>query len=276
MRIPILTSKDNPLVRTIRLAAAQARRVPPELVVAEGLRVLEEAADAGCALQAALVNDNFGADPRERALLDTWSARNVPVRCAAASLMRRLSDVVSPQGALALVQVPLLTLATLEERPNPLILCLCGIQDPGNLGTLLRTARAAGVSLVCSTAGTVSARSPKAIRASAGAFFRIPVVEGLRPAEFLDYCRARRILLYQANPRGEHSCWAFDLKGPTAIILGNETRGLPGQEWAGIPSIKIPMTPGVESLNVAVAGAVLLFEALRQRSATVATNAIET
>jgi TrmH family RNA methyltransferase len=276
MRIPILTSKDNPLVRTIRLAATQARRLSSELVVAEGLRVLEEAADAGCALEAALVGDKFGADPRERALLDAWSAGNVPVRCAAASLMKRLSDVVSPQGALALVRVPPLTLATVEERPNPLILCLCGVQDPGNLGALLRAARAAGVSLVCSTAGTVSARNPKAIRASAGAFFRIPVVEGLRPAEFLDYCRARRILLYQANPRAEHSCWTFDLKGPAAIILGNEARGLAGQEWSGIPSIRIPMIPGVESLNVAVAGAVLLFEALRQRSAAVTADVNET
>jgi TrmH family RNA methyltransferase len=276
MRNPILTSKDNPLVRTIRMVTAQTRRAPPELVVAEGLRVLEEATSAGCALEAALVTDNFGTDPRERALLDTWSARNVPVRRAAASLMRRLSDVVSPQGALALVRIPFLTLASLKERPNPLILCLCGIQDPGNLGTLLRTARAVGVSLACAASGTVSARSPKVIRASAGAFFHIPVVEGLRPAEFFDYCRARRISLYQANARAEHSCWTIDLKGPAAIVLGNEARGLAGEEWSGIPSIGIPMTPGVESLNVAVAGAVLLFEALRQRSATVTANAIET
>jgi TrmH family RNA methyltransferase len=275
MKIPILTSKDNPLVRVVRLAAAQARRAPPELVLAEGLCILEEATSAGCTLKAALVNDNFGADRRERALLDAWSARNVPVRCASASLMRRLSDVVSPQGALALVQVPVMTLATLREQPNPLILCLCGIQDPGNLGTLLRTARAAGVSLVCSIAGTVSARSPKVIRSSAGAFFSIPVVEGLRAAEFFDYCRARRILLYQASPWAEHSCWTIDFKSPTAIILGNEARGLTQQEWSGVPSIRIPMTPGTESLNVAAAGSVLLFEALRQRSATATSDAIE-
>jgi TrmH family RNA methyltransferase len=189
--------------------------------------------------------------------------------------MKRLSDVVSPQGGLALVQVPLSTLQTLQERPNPLLLCLCGIQDPGNLGSLLRTARAVGVSFVCSTAGTVSARSPKVIRASAGAFFSIPVVEGLRPPEFFNYCRTRRILLYQTNPRAERSCWMIDFKGPTAIILGNEARGLTDQRWSDIPSIRIPMMTRIESLNVAAAGAVLMFEALRQRSAIVTSDAVE-
>jgi len=275
MKMQVLTSKDNPLLRTFRLVAAQSRRAPQELVVAEGLRVLEEATDAGCAIEAALVSDKFGADPRERSLFAAWSDRNVRVRRVDASLLRGLSDVLSPQGALALVRVPPSTLVEVERQSKPLVMCLCGIQDPGNLGTLLRTARAAGVSWACSVIGSVSARNPKAVRASAGAFFRLPVVEGLRPAEFLDYCQARRINVYKADAHAQRSCWGADLRGAAAILLGNEAHGLADAAWAQVPSIRVPMTPGVESLNVAAAGAILLFEAFRQRSATALTRAIE-
>jgi TrmH family RNA methyltransferase len=273
---PILTSKDNPLVRAIRLAATRARRSSPELVVAEGLRVLEEATIAGCVLEAALIEDTFGNDPRERALLDAWSGQGFPVRRAAASVLKGLSDVVSPQGALALVRVPTPTLTEVENPADPMMLCLCGIQDPGNLGTLLRTARAAGVTLVCCTPGTVSARNPKAIRASAGSFFHLPVIEALTPDELFDYCRRHNITMHRADVRGERSCWTADLRGPTAILLGNEARGLESALWKDIPSLRIPMMTSVESLNVSVAGSVLLFEAFRQRFMAAETTAIGT
>jgi RNA methyltransferase, TrmH family len=244
--------------------------------VAEGLRVLEEAILAGCAFEAVLVSENFGADPREAELLDSWSNQKAPIRRASASLLKDLSDVVSPQGAVALVHVPRLALTAVKLQPRPLLLCLCAIQDPGNLGTLLRSARAAGVSLVCSTSGTVSARNPKAVRASAGAFFHMPIVEGLAPGEFIRYCRNQGVSMLQAHGHAEHSCWATDLTKPAAIILGNEARGLASSAWGDIPSIRVPMTSGVESLNVAVAGSVMLFEAFRQRSPEAAAPTRET
>jgi TrmH family RNA methyltransferase len=265
MEIPLLTSHDNPLVRAIRLVATQARRAPADLVLAEGLRVLEEATMAGCSLVGALVSPDFGSGLREKELLRAWSERSVPVRRAAPALLKRLSDVISHQGALALVRVPVSALATVPVFADPLILCLCGIQDPGNLGTLLRTARAAGVSWVCCLEGTVSARNPKAIRASAGAFFSLTVVEDISGGEILDHCHARRIAMYRADaPRGR-SCWEVDFRGPAAIVLGNEAHGIGGEAWTGIPGVRVPMAAGVESLNVSAAGAVLLFEAWRQR-----------
>jgi RNA methyltransferase, TrmH family len=263
---PLLSSRDNPIVRTIRLVAEQTRRAPAELVLAEGLRVLEEATQAGFPFEAVLAADGFGSEPRQRALLDAWELGDVPVRFAAAGLMKALSDVVTPQGALALVRVPERTLSQAPKSDVPLIVCLCGIQDPGNLGTLVRTARSAGASFVCTTLGAVSARNPKSIRASAGAYFRIPVIERLTPEEFCGYCRTQEIPMFQASAHGSLSCWDLNLRRPAAILLGNEARGFPEEGWSGVDSVRIPMSAGAESLNVAAAGAVLLFEALRQRS----------
>ncbi len=196
--IPLLTGRANPLVRIIRLVAAQARRAPAELVLAEGVRVLEEVTRQGGQLETVLISENFGAVGRERHLLDVWMEREVPLRRCAGPLLRGLSGVVSFQGALALVRVPMLPLSAIGKVHNPLIVFLCGLQDPGNLGTILRSARAAGVSWVGSTAGTVSARNPKAIRASAGSFFSLPVVESLQAHEILDYCRSADIQMYRA------------------------------------------------------------------------------
>ncbi len=266
MSLPTLTSKDNPLVRTIRQVAQQGHGRAPDLAVAEGLRLLEEVSNSRCTLEAVVLAESFGSTKREAVLMDAWTHKKVPIRRASSAILKWLSDVVTPQGALALVRIPVLTLSDMKPALDPLILCLCGLQDPGNCGTLLRSARAAGVSLVCTTAGTVSARNPKAIRASAGASFHLPVIEGVTPAEFCEYCRFHKISMYQAKGRADRSCWSMDLRGPTAIILGNEAHGLPEAGWEGASSIRVPMTSGVESLNVATAGAILLFEAFRQRS----------
>jgi RNA methyltransferase, TrmH family len=261
-----VTSKEHPLVKKIRLVASRARRAPPELVLAEGIRVLEEATNSNHEFEAVLLSDTFGAAERETALLETWQSREIMIRRAAGPLFRSLSGVLSPQGALALVRVPNLSLNEIPTVPNPLILCACGIQDPGNLGTLLRTAAAAGVALVCTTPATGSLRNQKVIRSSAGAFFRIPLVERVGPSEFLAYCSTRKIRPWRAAARSGASVWETGFRSPAAILLGSETRGISEKEWSDIPAVHIPMAPGSESLNVAAAGAIILFEACRQRS----------
>jgi TrmH family RNA methyltransferase len=262
-----ITNKANPFAKKVRLVASQARSAPAELVLAEGVRVLEEAIAARHEIEGAMISEGFGRGPKEKALIERLRAEGIRLYRAGDALMRNLSGVVAPQGVLGLVRVPILSLDAVSPDGNPLILCACGIQDPGNLGTLIRTAAAAGARMVCTISGTVSARNPKSVRSSAGVFFCIPVIEDLRPEDFLEFCRSRSVRAFRADARARAAYDSLDLTQATAILLGGESRGLTGQEWTALPAIRIPMSPGVESLNVAAAGAILLFEAYRQRSA---------
>jgi len=163
------------------------------------------------------------------------------------------------------VRVPQPKLTSIHPRHDALFLYACGVQDPGNLGTLVRTAAAAGVDLVCTTPGTVSARNPKAIRSSAGSFFRVPLVEYAEASEFREYCARHSIRLYRTDAQKGVIYTGADLKSACAILVGNEGAGVSGKLFPSVPAIRIPMAEGMESLNVAVAGAIVLFEARRQR-----------
>jgi TrmH family RNA methyltransferase len=237
-------------------------------VLAEGLRVLEEATASGHTITAAILAGGFGATPRERALIEAWSTAGVRMYRAGARALRSVSSVPEPQGALALVRVPANRLPDFARAHQVAVLCACGLQDPGNLGTLIRTAAAAGCSLLCTTPGTVSPRNPKAVRASAGAFFRLAVAENVTAAEVLAFGREHRLQVYRTDAHLGRECFRADLRSPFALLLGNEAHGFEADAWAGLPPLRIPMAPGVESLNVAAAGAIILFEALRQRCAT--------
>ena len=266
MPIRSLTSKTNPIIRTIRLVADQSRRAPQDLVLAEGTRALAEALDAKLEIEAVLLSEQFDMSVRNQVLLEEILRSSMSVYRAPDAVFRHLSAVQAPQGILALVRIPVIPLEEVILPDRPLILCACAIQDPGNLGTLIRTADAAGASLVCSLSGTVSARNPKTVRASAGALFRLPVVEQIAAPDFLDYCARRSISLLSSSARGATTYFETDLARPCALLLGNEGSGIDETIWAGVPCVCIPMAPGVESLNVAAAGAILLFEALRQRT----------
>jgi len=265
MKVLRLTSRDNPLLKKIRLLASGSRRSPRELAIAEGIRVLEEADRAGCEIDSVVFSEQFGSNARERRLLNAWLGRGVPLYEVKEHLFASVSSVQSPQGALALVRVPALSLTDVRRTPDPLALLACGIQDPGNLGTLIRTAAAAGATLFCTFRGTVSVRNPKVIRSSAGALFHLPLVEQVAASDFRAYCSRHSIRLYRADARDGIVYTEAELKTSCAILLGNEGTGITEKEFAAVPAIRIPMARRVESLNVAMAGAIILFEAARQR-----------
>lgn len=174
-------------------------------------------------------------------------------------LFSKLSKVQSPQGAIAFFSKPTWS----WDELTPWLIYLYEVQDPGNLGTLLRTAAATGLFSIVSSPGTVSFFNDKVIRASAGCLFSVPFLEGLGLAEIEE----RGFECCVASPHDGPAYFDVELAEPIAFILSNEGHGLDSQEVEGrLRPVRIPMQPGVESLNVAVSGSLIMYEIVRRRS----------
>jgi RNA methyltransferase, TrmH family len=182
------------------------------------------------------------------------------------ALLRAVSDTESSQGIIALVKPPEWHLEQLF-RGSPLVLVLDGLQDPGNCGTIVRTAEAFGASGVMFLKGTASPYNPKTLRASAGSLFRVPFLHGVDTALARAALKQNRIELYAGVPArdGVRSLVQVDLTGRCALIIGNEARGVGGDLRPAALDVAIP-TVGVESLNAAIAAGIMLYEARRQRA----------
>lgn len=227
----------------------------------EGVRLLEEVARAGLAPAFVFYTADLLEDPRGRALLDALRRLTDGVYEVDAAVLEHAADTVTPQGILAVVPFP-----RLEPPVDPgLVVVVDGLQDPGNLGTLLRTAEAAGVGHVLLAPGTVDPYNPKVVRGAAGAHFRLPIIV----ADDWDHIAARLEgrVIWLADPSAERPYYEVDWTQPSALIVGSEAHGAgPQAAQLATGGIVIPMVGDAESLNAAVSAAVVLFEALRQRS----------
>jgi TrmH family RNA methyltransferase len=234
----------------------RAARDEAGLFVCEGPRVIAAALEHGAPLVECFVGGD--APAAVRAVADAVAGAGVPVRT---TLTGRLGDTVTPQPILATARLDRLGLDALAGADLAVVLVEVG--DPGNAGTLMRSAAAAGAQAIVLGAGSVDAYNPKVVRASAGACFAVRIVEGVPAVEILDALGAAGVRRLGATARGGDAPEAADLTRPTAFVLGHETRGLdPALPLDG--ALTVPMIAG-ESLNVAMAGTVLLFEAARQR-----------
>jgi TrmH family RNA methyltransferase len=232
--------------------------------VVEGVRAVQDALQTGVVPRLLLVRQGEPESWRDLAL----SAR-VHSRVVERRLFDRLSDVQTPQGILAVFPIP--NLAPDPDEPAPLALVLDRLRDPGNLGTLLRAAAGAGVNAVYLSPETVDPWNPKVVRAGMGAHFRIPLIP--LEAGMFDELRQRLPHRVVARAGASRPYDAADWTGPTALVIGGETEGISTQleEWS-TEEVGIPLAHDVESLNAAVAGAVILFEAARQRRLASATR----
>jgi TrmH family RNA methyltransferase len=262
-RAETLRSRTHPLYK--RLRALKERAGERELCLLEGPRLVLEALEAGLDVVEAAASERAETSPAGPAALAALRQRGVPVRLMAAELVSSLSETETSQGLLALARRP----SFAEERifrGTPLVLVADGVQNPGNLGGLLRTAEAAGASGAILARGCADPFSWKALRGSMGSAFRVPHLRGVSIEEALDVLEARRISILATTAQGERRYDEADLRGPVAIVVGREGAGIPAavlERAAG--RLRIPLREPVESLNVGVAAALLLFEAARQR-----------
>ena len=262
-----ITSRHNPLVRRAREAREGKDR---GLVFVEGLRLCEEAARAGLEVAAVLHTDAFARDERARRLLDSLRPAAAKVAAVSDGVMGQLSDTKSPQGVVLLARRPASGAGSLDARPGvaPLVVVLHRVQNPSNAGAILRVAEAAGATAIIATAQTADLFSPKALRGAMGSTFRLPVWAGAEFGEVLEWCARRGVRTVSTSLGAARTHAEIDWRGPRAVVVGSEGAGLGSEEaQAADDSIRIPMRAPVESLNVAVAVAVVLYEAARQRDA---------
>jgi TrmH family RNA methyltransferase len=267
MRAPaeVVRSRANPLYKRL---LEMKERGGDDLALVEGVRLLEEAREAGVPVREVAASPRARDSARGRALLADLEARGVPIRLLEDRLLSSISEMETTQGILALVERPTFAEEALF-RGTPLLLVAVAIQNPGNLGGLLRTAEAAGATGAILTEGTADPLSWKALRGSMGSAFRLPHRRGLPIEATLASLKGRGISTVAAYATASVRYDEADLGGPAAFLLGNEGAGLPPDVMRSADQrVAIPMRGGVESLNVGVAAGILLFEAARQRRGT--------
>ncbi|HET7427536.1 MAG TPA: RNA methyltransferase [Gemmatimonadales bacterium] len=257
------TSKDAALLTTIRDLARRRGRERRGLALAEGVRLVEEALGADIPVQGAAVSSALEGSPRGQALKLALVERGVRVAEVSPAELAGLADTEQPQGVVAVVAPRVWTLDELPTPPGAVVLVLDAVQDPGNVGTMLRTALALGASGVVALKGTAELANPKVLRGSMGASFRLPAVAA-EGGSLLAWAKARGAQLWVAAADGDVVPSRRSSRAPVALVVGNEGAGVtPAIAAAADRRIAIRMAPGVESLNVAVAAGILLHEVMR-------------
>jgi RNA methyltransferase, TrmH family len=255
----MITSPQNPRIKSSRSLLGRAReRREAGAFVTEGVRLVEEAVKANWPIRFVLFDETL--NERGMSNIKLLTSLGIEVEEVAAQVMNSLSNTETSQGILAV-----LNLYSIPRPPSPNFIFIPDqIRDPGNLGTLLRSADAAGVDLVLIPPGTTDPFAPKVVRAGMGAHFHLPILSmGWEEIGALDNPAGQRLLL--ADMEGQ-SCWETDLRQPLTLIVGGEAEGASEQaRKRSAQRICIPMAGKTESLNAAVAGSVLMFEVMRQR-----------
>lgn len=262
----VLTSLHNRHLRLARSLVRARDRQKTGLYRLEGRKLVGEALQAGASLEYVLYAPALADQTEGQVLLGRLRAAGVPCYPVAEKLWSELSGTVTPQGILAVVRREESDLADLFSRMGQgLVLVLDGVQDPGNTGTLIRTAAAAGCVGLVALTGTADLYQDKVLRAAAGAQFLLPVVTRVAPQACVAAAKAANRPIVLAVPAGGCHYTHFDWRRPLLLVVGNEGQGpRPEMAAAAAAKVTVPMVRG-ESLNVAVATAVLLFEAVRQR-----------
>lgn len=258
MPVEILSSPKNPNIQMVRslLEQSKARR-KHNAFVAEGARVLEDGLASAVPLRFILFRTSL--TPRARILLEKVKPDQVVFEVED-RLFDNLSDTEASQGILGVFDIPE---QTQPARPG-FVVILDQLRDPGNLGTILRAAEAAGVQAICLPPGTTDVWAPKVVRSAMGSHFRLPLLQW--PWEAIN-AYVEELTVFHADMDGQESLWQADFRGRTALLIGGEAEGIsPEGRALATRSVRIPMAGKTESLNAAVSASVLMFEVLRQRS----------
>jgi len=260
-----ISSRHNPFVQQCR-ALARRRGAGSGEVLLDGLHLLSDAIAARVPVTAAAAPETFWHSPAGAPLAQALSSAGAQLYTAGPAVLEAASPVKAPSGIVAIAHWQAVDAGLVLAAQPALIVCAVHVQDPGNTGAIIRAADAAGATGVIATAGSADPFGWKALRGSMGSAFRLPVAAGAQVDAVCRAARERGVRVVSTSPSGGRSLHDVDLASPVLILVGGEGAGLPGHLQASADVlVTIPMRQPVESLNVAVAAAVMLYEAYRQR-----------
>ncbi len=257
----MITSSTNAKIKNIvHLNTSSKARREQGVFVAEGTKMFLEAPDDG--IRQVFVSESYYHQCEHRARIETY-----PYEIVEDDVFRKGSDTMAPQGVLCIVEQKQYAPEEIMAADEPLFMILEGLQDPGNLGTIIRTGEGAGVSGVIMDRNTADIYNPKVIRATMGAIYRVPFLYVDNLVDAVRKMKDRQIKLYAAHLQGKNCYYEEDYRDGSAFMIGNEGNGLSNAltDMADI-RIRIPMCGQVESLNAAVSAGILMYEAMRQRN----------
>jgi len=259
----LISSATNPLVKRMRLLGDRKHRRREGAFVVEGIQPVWQAVEAGADVEVLVVAPDLIGSPAA-GMVAAQEAAGIRVARLTGELFARVSARDGPSGLAAIVRGRVPGLASLPVAPGAVFVALHEIGNPGNLGTIIRTADAAGGSGVALIGAAADPFDPVAVKASMGALFAVPVARAADPAEFFAWAAGSAVTVITTSAKARTSFWEAGYPRPLALLLGAEGAGLPdGVLAAGDLQVRIPMTGTAESLNLAVAAGLLLYQARR-------------
>jgi RNA methyltransferase, TrmH family len=260
----LISSAANPVVKRMRLLGDRKHRRREGAFVVEGIQPVWQAAEAGAELEVIVVAPGLLGDSPAAEMVARQERAGVRVARVTSDLFARVSARDGPSGLAAIVRARVPGLATLAVTPDSVFAALYEVGSPGNLGTIIRTANAAGAAGVVLVGPATDPFDPAAVKASMGALFTTPVAHAKTPAEFFAWAAGSGVTVVTTSAKAEVSFWAASYPRPAAFLFGAEGAGLPADVLAaGNLQVRIPMTGTAESLNLAVAAGLLLYQARR-------------
>ncbi|HEV8402770.1 MAG TPA: TrmH family RNA methyltransferase [Candidatus Limnocylindrales bacterium] len=263
--LPILTSLANPRIKSAAALRDRRERDRTGLTLVDGAREVRRAIDAGADLVEVFVCEPLLAGPDARAALDGLRGRDIAIQATSEAVFAKLAFGERSEGLVAIVRIPQLGLDGIGLPDDPLVAVVEGVEKPGNLGAILRSADGAAVDAVVAASPRTDLFNPNAIRSSAGTIFSVGLAAA-DSADVLAWLRDRGIRIVAARVDAVELYTEVDLTGPLALVVGAEAAGL-GDAWsaADIVAVHLPMLGVADSLNVSVSAAILFYEARRQR-----------
>lgn len=262
----IIISSNNSLIREIQMLKTKKQRDKKKKFFIEGLRFVEEALNSRTKIKDVIISEKFNETTSSDLIIDRILKENYNINMVSDKIFKEISDTENPQGIMAILEYNHKNLDNIISEENNFIVILDCVQDPGNMGTIIRTADAAGVTGIVISKGSVDPYNPKVLRSTMGSIFNVPVavVEDLEQA--LEILQIKKIKIFGAALEGTKNYFDINFEDNVAIAIGNEANGLSDSVKAIADELlKIPMIGNTESLNASVAAALLMYEVMRNK-----------